>query len=293
MDQVIRIENLTKYYNKTIALEDVTIEINRGESVALLGPNGAGKSTLIKCLMGLLDFKGSVSVNNVCVRSNGKLAKSYLAYVPQEPSFYDVKTIEILNFYNSLRKTGKKRIEEVLETVRLVDHRYKLTSELSGGMKQRLSFAIALLSDSPLLVLDEPTSNLDKESRAEILDLTKNLKDRGKTIVFSSHRLEEVYQISNRVVLLQGGKVAKDFPVERLSAELDYEVSLYIYLENFQKDNAANFLKQKGYVIQNTGPDFLVLDIKSNLKIEPIKELLNNNFKIIDFDINDHNIEMN
>lgn len=290
---MISIENLTKNYNKTRALENVSLEIKKGESVALLGPNGAGKSTLIKCLLSVLDYKGKITINSADVRTESKLAKSYLAYVPQEPSFYDIRTIDILNFYKSIRKNGTKSIDEVLETVRLSDHRNKYTSELSGGMKQRLSFAIALLSDCPVLVLDEPTSNLDKESRGELLELTKKLKESGKTIVFSSHRLDEVYYLSDRVIFLQAGIIVKDCPMEKFATELDHKVKMYIFFQNTETYYVSEFLEQRGYVVDNSGTDFISLHIKSNLKLEPVKELLDKRFEVVDFIVEGHNLDIN
>lgn len=289
---MIRLENLTKNYGKTEALKNVCLEIGEGEAVALLGPNGAGKSTLIKCLLGLLEFSGNISVNNVDVRADSKSAKSFMAYVPQEASFYDMRTIDVLDFYQSVRKTGKERIEQVLEIVGLKQHRFKSTTELSGGMKQRLSFAVALISDCPVLVLDEPTSNLDKESRADLLELTKSLKDSGKTIVFSSHRLDEVYYISDRVIFLDSGKLVKDCHMEDLAAELDYKVRLNIYLKDGQFEKARGLLSQNGYVIEDSGQNFISLRINSNMKIEPIRELIDNHILITDFIVEGQNLEV-
>lgn len=290
---MIKIENLTKNYDKTEALVNVNLEIKKGESVALLGPNGAGKSTLIKCLLGLLDFKGKILLNDTDVRNKTKLAKSYVAYVPQEPSFYDMKTTDILNFYKLLRKKSNTSIDEVLKTVKLSAHSDKLTSQLSGGMKQRLSFAIALLSDCPVLVLDEPTSNLDKESRTELLELTRKLKERGKTIVFSSHRLDEVYYLSDRVIFLQSGKIVNDCPMGVLPSELIYKIKMNIFFKDSQTEEALKFLDSRGYEVENSGHDFISLKINSDSKLEPLKELFESSFDIKDFIVEDNNLEIN
>lgn len=290
---MIELRNLTKNYGKNRALSDITLDFKTGEAVALLGPNGAGKSTLIKCMLGLLDFSGNITINNVDVKKESKLARSHMAYVPQEATFYDMKTMDILQFYSSLRNADTGRIEDVLDTVGLTEHSYKSTSELSGGMKQRLSFAVALITDCPVLVLDEPTSNLDKDSRAELLELTKMLKNNGKTIVFSSHRLDEVYYISDRVIFLQSGKLVKDCRMENLSRELDHNVRLNIYVNSDQVDQAVKILVERNYIIEDAERNIISLRIKANTKIQPISELLDNNIRINDFLVEAENLEIN
>lgn len=289
---MIDFQAVTKYYGDNKALSDISLSIEDGEAVALLGPNGAGKSTLIKCLLGLLDYTGEISVNGVDVRNKSKLAKSFMAYVPQESAFYDMKTTDVLGFYQSLRKADKKRIDEILETVGLTEHRHKSTSELSGGMKQRLAFAVALIADCPVLVLDEPTSNLDKDSRAELLELTRTLKKSGKTVVFSSHRLDEVYYISDRVVFLDSGKLVKDFMMDELSQELDYTVKLNLYIDDNHIQKALTLLRNSGYQIEYSQGNTISLKISSNKKVKPISELIDNGLRIVDFTVEGQNLDV-
>lgn len=289
---MITLQNVTKIYGTTKALSKISLEIKKGEAVALLGPNGAGKSTMIKCILGLLDFSGSIKIGNADIKTSSKLAKSYMTYVPQEATFYDMRTTDILKFYQSIRRAGEERIDEVLEMVGLTEHKNKSTSELSGGMKQRLSFAVALIVDCPVLVLDEPTSNLDKDSRIELLELTKKLKDKGKTIIFSSHRLDEVYYISDRVIFLQSGELVKDCPMENLSSALNHKVRLNIYIQNGQVEKACDLITGKGYILEDKGDSFISLIIESNQKIEPIKELIFNDIRINDFIVEGQNMEI-
>ena len=138
---MINVIGVTKRFKNVLAVDDVSLSIKSGESVALLGANGAGKSTLIKCILGLLDYEGSIMIQNRDIEENLKYSKSLIGYVPQEPLFYDMKTVDILRFFGSIRKAGNNRINYLLDMVGLKDHKNKLSSELSGGMRQRLSFA--------------------------------------------------------------------------------------------------------------------------------------------------------
>lgn len=290
---MIKLENVTKYYGKTGALIDVSLDIKKGEAIALIGPNGSGKSTLIKCLLGLLDYTGQILVNDVNLNSDNKLIRSMIAYVPQEACFYDMKTLDIVGFYRSLRNASTEIVPMVLKTVGLEQHSFKYTSELSGGMKQRLSFAVALISDCPVLVLDEPTSNLDKDSRDEMLELIRALKEQGKTILFSSHRLDEVYYISDRVILLKEGKLITDCPVAEFPREIVHRARLNIYVHANDKDKAKSILLQEGYSLENSAGNLLSLKIgPENSKVAAVRKLIDNNINITDFSTEEQHLEI-
>src|ERR1700752_4325029 len=138
---MIEVREINKRFGDIRAVDCVSFSIDRGKAVALLGPNGAGKSTLIKCILGILDFTGEIILNGLNTKNNTKEAKALIGYVPQEPIFYDMTALEILKFFGALRRVNEERIEEVLDLVCLKEHALKPTSALSGGMKQRLSFA--------------------------------------------------------------------------------------------------------------------------------------------------------
>jgi len=289
---MIKIKGLTKKYDKTLAINNVSFEIKNGEAVALLGPNGAGKSTLVKCLLGLLDYNGEIFVKNLEIRANSKKVKSLISYVPQEPALYDMKTVEIMRFYSSLRKKDPEDTDRILEIVGLSEHKNKFTSELSGGMKQRLSFALALITNSPVLILDEPTSNLDSVSREDLLELTKKLKNEGKTIIFSSHRLDEVHYISDRIVYLESGKLIKDCRLEEFREELGYRIRLNLYLKSEQVDKTRNLLQEKRYVVSTSGENILNVEIQVREKVDVIKYLLQNGIDPVDFVVDETSLDI-
>lgn len=204
---MITAKRISKHYGKVTALDNVSFTIEAGEALALWGANGAGKTTAIRCLLGVHSFEGSLILDSIDVQKNGKAARTRIGYVPQEMAFFDMSVRETLQFYARLKKVSETEIDSALDTVQLVEQDDKAVSALSGGMKQRLALAIALLADPPILLLDEPTASLDAEAQREFVHLIRELNQAGKTIIFSSHRFEEVAALAQSVLVLEGGKL--------------------------------------------------------------------------------------
>lgn len=207
---MLAVSALTKRFGKFVAVDDVSFQVAAGEAVALWGPNGAGKSTLLKCLLGLLRFDGTVRIDGHDNVGDAKRARGRLGYVPQELAFYPEWTgREVLTFLAKIKRVAPERVDVALADVGLSAHGAKPIGSLSGGMKQRLALAAALLSDPPLLVLDEITSNLDANGREGLLRVLTRLKESGKTIVFTSHRRDDVLRLADRVLVLERGELAR------------------------------------------------------------------------------------
>jgi nitrous oxidase accessory protein len=205
------VAKITKRFGRFAALDSVSLDLARGEALALWGPNGAGKSTLLKCLLGLLRFEGAVLVDGHDVVADAKVARGRLGYVPQELAFYPEWTSrELLVFLARIKRVATHRVDAALADVGLAAHGAKPIGSLSGGMKQRLALAAALLADPPLLVLDEITSHLDAAGREGLLRVLDQLKRSGKTILFTSHRCDDVLRLADRVIVLDRGKVARE-----------------------------------------------------------------------------------
>ncbi len=205
---MIRIEGVRKRFGRFHALGGVDLGIEPGEAVALWGPNGAGKTTLLRCVLGLHSFTGRITIDSLDVRRRGKAARRRLGYIPQESILPpDLRVVEAMALFAGLRRARREQIDRLLGLVELQGARSRRVCDLSGGMRQRLSLALALLGDPPLLVLDEPTSNLDAAGRRAFLDLLLNLKKGGKTILFTSHRPDEVRYVADRVVTLENGLI--------------------------------------------------------------------------------------
>ena len=288
---MIKVVDVTKKFGNVLAVDSVTLNIKEGEAVALVGANGAGKSTLIKCILGLLDYKGTIEIQNHDIKENSKFSKSLIGYVPQDPLFYDMKTINILDFFGSIRGVDKRRVNNLLNVVGLEDHKNKLSSELSGGMRQRLSFAIGLLSDPPVLILDEPTSNLDANARGDFLNLVKEHKDQGKTVLFSSHRLDEVYWLADRVLFMKSGRVILDEKPENLATSLGLKVKINLRIPEGRIGDAISILNREGFGNISRNGTGLYVEVEQGQRILPFEKLMLNNIPIENFTIQESSME--
>jgi Cu-processing system ATP-binding protein len=220
----IEVRNLTKKFKQSMAVSDVSFDIERGETFALLGPNGSGKTTTLKCMVGLtLPTSGSISIEGFDILQNSREAKRLMSFLPQRIDFSDQLTgREVLDFYCRLRRIPTQRIEETLNTPNFHFNGFfdRSVGQFSGGMIQRLGLAVACLPDAPVLVLDEPTVSLDPGGAIQFRNFLTSLKQEGKTIVFSSHMLADVEQLADRVAILVGGKLVALQSIAGLKAEL-------------------------------------------------------------------------
>jgi ABC-type multidrug transport system ATPase subunit len=232
----IQVTSLTKKFKDFIAVNDVSFEVERGETFALLGPNGSGKTTTLKCMVGLsLPTSGNISIEGFDVLRNGREAKRLMSFLPQRVGFSDQLTgREVLEFYCRLRRISPQRIGETLNTPNFHFNGFfdKSVSQFSGGMIQRLGLAVACLPNAPVLVLDEPTVSLDPNGAIQFRDFLASLKREGKTIVFSSHMLPDVEQLADRVGIMVGGKLVALESVTALRDELTSTARLRVTMEN-------------------------------------------------------------
>ncbi|GIV21367.1 MAG: ABC transporter ATP-binding protein [Armatimonadota bacterium] len=256
MESAIKIEGLTKeYLNKTTgkmvrAVDDLHLEVYRGEIFGFLGPNGAGKTTTIKMLLGLIfPTKGDAWIFGKPIGDVS--VKRQIAYLPESPYFYEYLTgRQVLDFYARLfgipASERKKKVDALLDMVGLSRDGDKTLRNYSKGMLQRIGIAQALLNDPELLFLDEPTSGLDPMARIEIRDLIIRLKQQGKTVFLSSHQLLEVELICDRVSILNRGKLLKAGKLDELLPSGRVE----IVAENISDDGVIARIRDAGGVVQ-------------------------------------------
>ena len=188
-------------------LERVSFTIARGESVALVGPNGSGKTSLLRCLLGFVPFTGRLTLEGHDVVHEPIVARSLVGYVPQQAAFSDVRARDVLAFVAKLRRLDPGRIGALLSLVGLADHAFERVRTFSGGMRQRLALAVALLPDPPVLLFDEPTANLDRDGQELFHHLVTVLRRDGHTLVLASHRREEVAELTDRALQLDRGRL--------------------------------------------------------------------------------------
>ena len=219
---MIRVQELKKQYGSFTAVDKVTFDVNEGEVFAFLGPNGSGKTTTIKSIVGLnVPTSGQVLVNGLDVRQFQKETRQFLSYLPQRVVFPENLTPrEVIYFYCRIRKLPTSVGDEALERARFNGFSDKFVGEFSGGMVQRLGLAVVSLPDAPILLLDEPTANLDPHGVKRFREFILEQKERKKTIIFSTHLLAEAEQLADRVGIFVSGKLVAQESIEALRSEL-------------------------------------------------------------------------
>ena len=218
----IRAEHLVVCYGRNIALDDLTLEIPRG-IVGLLGPNGAGKSTLIKAVLGLVEPNGGdVRVRGLDPREDLVRVRDMMGYMPEHDCLInELNAVRLVSYMGQISgvksATAIQRAHEVLDFVNMGEERYRQISSYSTGMKQRVKLAQALAHDPPLLLLDEPTNGMDPTGREEMLSLITDIGRAGKTVLVSSHVLDEVQRVCRHVTILHEGRFRGEGSVEEMT----------------------------------------------------------------------------
>ena len=248
MNNYISINNLSKIYsNKFHALNNINLDIKKGEIFALLGPNGAGKTTLINIICGIVSpTSGKITVNNFDIISNYKKARSLIGIVPQELTVEAFETVfDNVSYSRGLygKSSNPQYIESLLKELSLWDKKSNRLRELSGGMKRRILIAKALSHEPKILFLDEPTASVDVELRKDMWEVVKKLKSKGVTIILTTHYIEEAEEIADRVGIINKGKIIlvdekndliKKMGQKKLIIDLQSSIkSLPILLKNF------------------------------------------------------------
>lgn len=215
---IIKVNNLNKSFlskkTKVAALEDISFEVNKGELVAIIGPDGAGKSTLIKVLCGLMPFdSGEIEILGRRMPDDLDEIKLKIGYLSQSFTLYKYLTVyENMDYFASLFgiENKKKKIENILSLVGLLEFRDRLAKDLSGGMKQKLSLACALIRSPDIIFLDEPTTGVDPRSRREIFQIIKERKREGITVLFSTYYIDEG-DVADRIIILDKGRIIGNY----------------------------------------------------------------------------------
>lgn len=205
---MIEIRNVTKRYGRRVALAEVSLTLAAGEVTLLLGANGAGKSTLLRCLLGITDYEGAISIDGLDPLADGCAVRSAIGYMPQSGGLHgDLTVRQTMAFYARIRQSSGDRGATLLQEAGLGPHLDTLVGELSGGMRQRLGFALALLPDPGILVLDEPSASLDVASRRWLAERLRAAAGEGRTVIVSTHGGQELLDAGDRTITLDAGRV--------------------------------------------------------------------------------------
>ena len=246
MDCIIRATGLTKRYGNLTAVDDVSFEVERGEIFGLLGPNGAGKTTTVEILEGMRSpSEGAATIDGIDVTKHPRAVKAIIGVQLQSSAFFNnLVLLEIVSLFGHLYGRSVDA-REVLARVELGDKAKAQYRQLSGGQKQRLSIATALVNDPVVMFLDEPTTGLDPQARRHMWDLIKRLRTDGKTIVMTTHYMEEAEELCDRVAIIDKGSiVALDSPDTLVDNLLD---------TGFRKEKVGKLANLEDVFINLTG----------------------------------------
>ncbi len=243
---VLQVENLTKRYGEVVAVNGVSFEVMRGEIFGILGPNGAGKTTTLEMIETLRPIDaGRVVLDGIDVTAHPQRVKKIIGVQLQASSFFDkLRLTELLSLFGELygRRVGPLQL---LDEVELREKAQAFVNELSGGQKQRFSIAAALVNDPVILFLDEPTTGLDPQARRHLWGVIKRIRSEGKTIVLTTHYMEEAEELCDRVAIMDKGKIIANAPPQTLIQQL--------LLNGFRKERVERLANLEDVFLSLTG----------------------------------------
>lgn len=293
------IKNLVKNYGKFRAVDNLSLEISKGQIYGFVGANGAGKTTTMKIVAGLLkSTSGEVIVGGLDIRKNPISYKKKIGYMPDFFGVYDdLKVTEYMNFYSGIygtkREERDKICDQLLELVNLKEKKDSYVDDLSRGMKQRLCLARSLIHNPDLLILDEPASGLDPKARVEMKEVLKELGNMGKTILISSHILPELAELCTAIGIIDNGKKVVSGTVEEIMSQAYSNKIIRIKVLD-KKELLEKFLKEQPDVssikIHNEYVDVEFEGTKEAMA-QMLKNAINQDIPIVSFNETDRNLE--
>lgn len=281
---MIRLEKVTKLYQRFPAVKDLSLEVKDGEIMGIIGHNGAGKTTTLKMIVGLISpTSGKVEVMGRDMARESTYVKRFIGFLPEESSLYENMTVaEYLLFFSELYKMpqrkARKQIDVLLSSLQLSE-RDKLTGELSKGMKRKVAIARTLLHDPQVLILDEPNAGLDPLTSFFIINYLKSLRDQGKTILLSAHNLFHVEYICDRVAILKNGQLAVCDSMEAIRQSLgnrEYEVV-------FKSDDRLDYEQKEGNYV------FRTVDVGEIASV--LENISENNWALVNLSVRESALE--
>ena len=281
--KLINAKNLTKSFDDFIAVDNIDLDVSRGEVVGFLGPNGAGKSTTMKMLTGFLEpDSGSIEICNVDIKKDPLRAKGFIGYLPEgAPTYSDMEVCDFLSFIGQMRGLDNKkllssRLSDMADQINLKEVWNRPIETLSKGFKRRVGIAQALIHDPDILILDEPTDGLDPNQKHEMRSLIKNIS-KNKAIVISTHILEEVEAVCSRAIIIADGKLLANEKPENLGNKFLQTDAVSIKIsDNIDKKIINEIKSSLTYktvnikLIQKKHYEVLIEDKKENLNLNKI-----------------------
>lgn len=296
---MVEIKNLTKKYGSLTAVDDISLKIETGDLYGLLGPNGAGKSTTISIISTFIQpTSGDILVGGHSILTKSSAIRKLIGLVPQDVALYPTLTArENLSFFGKLYglrgKDLSKKADEILETVGLRDRGNEKIDTYSGGMKRRINIGVGLMNDPKLLILDEPTVGIDPQSRNHILETVKYLNQRGMTVIYTSHYMEEVEFLCKHIGIMDQGKLIAQGSKEEVCALAGNEETLTIHISQLSAQHFQQLQTILPEYTMHYGDGILtVLGRKIHSVLGDILTILNTEkSKITSLDVQEPNLE--
>lgn len=280
MKKIIEVKNLTKEYKNIKAVDNLSLEVTQGEILGLLGPNGSGKSTTINCILSLLNYKeGTIKIFDKPMSPESYDIKRKIGVV-----FQDVAVFEELNVYDNIdyfcglyindKNIRKTYVEDAIKLVGLEEFKKFLPKQLSGGLLRRLNIACGIAHKPELIILDEPTVAVDPQSRNNILSGIKKLRETGATIIYTTHYMEEVEILCDRIIILDKGKVIAQGTIDELKTLAKIEEKVTVEVTNLEEKFVNKIISFKN--VEN-------VTYNNSLLIIAYKKGKNNLLELIDY----------
>ena len=278
---MLKISNLTKSYDGVVALDDISLKIEKGDIYGFLGPNGAGKTTAIRIIMGIIkQDSGKIELNGYDTNNLNNIS---LGYLPEDRGLYQKQNLEeVITYFARLRgldiKVAKKRTKMWLDRFSLSTRKRRKIEELSKGNQQKVQFVLSLIHEPMILILDEPFTGLDPINQLLIKNIIKEIQSDGKTILFSTHQMGQVERMCNRICLMNKGSVVLEGNLSEIKSSYRSNSIEMIYEGKLEKNEIKAFLSEFS-INQNTLKGILKTDSDSFLKWA-ISKVLISSFKI-------------
>lgn len=274
MENIIEVKKLTKKYKELKAVDNLTFNVKKGEILGLLGPNGSGKSTTINSILSLLNYDGNIKIFGRKMNPNAYDIKSKIGVIFQDVAvFEELTVIENIDYFCGLyvkdKNLRKQYVEDAIKLVSLEEFKKFYPKQLSGGLLRRLNIACGIAHKPEIIFLDEPTVAVDPQSRNSILDGIKKLRDNGATIIYTTHYMEEVEMICDRVIIIDKGKIIAEGTCDELKKLAKIEEKITIEISKIEEKNIEEIRANKNVedVLYENNVLFIIYDKgKNNLE---------------------------
>jgi len=277
--QPLVIKDLAKHFGDFVAVDGITFDVNRGETFGVLGPNGAGKSSTLK-MIGTVSSRtsGDLSVFGLDPDRYGKAIRTRLGVVPQEDIFdEDLTAVENIvvfaRYFGISRKVARERAAQMLDFMQLTEKADEKIRALSGGMKRRLTIARAMVSNPEMILLDEPTTGLDPQARHLLWDRLRKLKEQGVTLVLTTHYMDEAEQLSDRLIVMDNGRIADGgSPAELIERHVTREVLELRIADGGELAGLAPIAERNGWRVDTLPDRHLVFADSGDTALNVLRE---------------------